>query len=171
MKALATSWLGKEFGLRSTQHCKFVAINWPWISESAWMFKPFYSCKIGECSRAKHTCLATYSTLKSMATIFIILWEYFLLSFYFKAKRLSILVQMSNVQLFGCSLFEKSHNHSESWERIGYTWKSNLFQGSCEEVKLVLCMNKQPSQTDSSLDALTEEPFSFSIFHTAFSRS
>ena len=117
----------------------------------------------------EHSMQGQIPTLRSMPTVHMasILWEYCLLSSYFKVKRLP--VQTSELQLFCCTLFQNSHNHSESWERIGYTWRSNLFQGSYEEVKLVLCMNKQPSQTYSSLDALTEKPFSFSIFNTAFS--
>lgn len=65
-------------------------------------------------------------------------WEN--LSFYFTATRLT--GQRS------CTLFLCSHYHSAgSMECIGYTWRSNLFQGSYKEVKLVLRMNKQPSQT------------------------
>lgn len=66
---------------------------------------------------------------------------------------------MSNAHLFCFNLFfQHSHNRSESWEHIGYTWRSTLFQGSYEEVKLVLCMNKQPSRTYSSSGEFTEEP-------------
>lgn len=65
-------------------------------------------------------------------------WEN--LPFYFRAMRLT--GQRS------CTLFLYSHYHSAgSMERIGYTWRSNLFQGSYKEVKLVPRMNKQPSQT------------------------
>lgn len=77
----------------------------------------------------------------------------------------------NRLHIFGCSLFQKSHNPSESWEHIGYTWRSNLFQGSWEEVKLVLWMNKQLSQKDSSLDALTAKSFSFSEYHRTFSKA
>lgn len=69
-------------------------------------------------------------------------WEN--LPFYFGATRLT--GQRSS------TLFLYSHYHSAgSMERIGYTWRSNLFQGSYKEVKLVLRMNKQPSQTHAPM--------------------
>lgn len=93
-------------------------------------------CSIAYKVRHEVVCLSTwlYNTLR--------IWP-----FYFKAKRLSELVQRGKVQLFFFFFLhplQNSHYHSKSKKCIGSTWRSKLFQGSYEEVKLVLCMTKQP---------------------------
>lgn len=65
-------------------------------------------------------------------------------------------------------LFQESYNILKVESTLVTLGGAIYFKVHMRRLSLVLRMNKQPSQTDSSLDALTQEPFSFSIFHTAF---